>query len=360
MTPEQLREFAILGARSRLAELDNERDKILEEFAELGKARRAKAAEPNILYDGTAPLAIKGRVAAPALEAKKQTAVSLREAGLPSTEIAKRLGSSAPTVRAWLQEAGIDTSTHGSRATPGTRRSATNAHITDAMRSKALKLLAAGASTTAAAKAAGVTTTSVRRWRDEAKIKPAPRGKPSKAPPRSAESRATDQKLKAIALVRDGASTTKAGKVLGVSRATVARWARKAGVNRPFAFKGAKKPTATTTARGTDRVRKHYDHDFKVKAVALAKELGNPSAAAKILGIPSASVSNWVGARGLGNGVPSKPAQQQATLALDEKKKEPPPRGAGYVVRRRMQGGQMATIVLGSSTAQPTNKEYTT
>ena len=46
---------------------------------------------------------------------------------------------------------------------------------------------------------------------------------------------------------------------------------------------------------------RQYDHEYKVQAVKLAKEIGQEAKAAKELGVPRNTLYGWVHANRLGN-----------------------------------------------------------
>jgi hypothetical protein len=94
-----MRALALLGARARIAEIDDERERIISMFPELGKARRSTPKEtgPSILFDANdanddAPLA-----RSPA-EAKK-IALEMLAAGKSGREVADASGRSLSWVR---------------------------------------------------------------------------------------------------------------------------------------------------------------------------------------------------------------------------------------------------------------------
>src|SRR6476620_1329197 len=89
-----MRALALLGARARIAEIDDERDRIISMFPELGKTRRSTPKEtgPSILFDANDANADAPLARSPA-DAKK-IALEMLAAGKSGREVADVSGRS--------------------------------------------------------------------------------------------------------------------------------------------------------------------------------------------------------------------------------------------------------------------------
>ena len=215
---------------------------------------------------------------------RKQGGVAARTARQRAEAVARYLdGASArsvgaasgvhrTTVRAWVRQAG-----HGPRTRPG------HGALWAARREEAVARYLDGESSAAVAAAFGVSAATVRRWVRKAGHEP--RKRPGQA--------AAAQRAVAVARYLEGASARSVGAAFGVHRTTVRRWVRQAG----HGPRGPERRSATRSGVREEAVARYLEG-------ASARSVG------AAFGVSDVTVLRWV--RQAGHG-PRGPGRRSAT-----------------------------------------------
>jgi transposase-like protein len=231
-----MRALALLGARARIAEIDDERDRIISMFPELGKARRSAPKEtgPSILFDANdandaAPLA-----RSPA-DAKK-IALEMLAAGKSGREVADASGRSHSWVRSLKAKTKSKPKAKGKTETNG--RGASGSHgkwrarrqHDDAFKAEAVRRVKIGEGMSAVARDIDVSQSVLSRWVAAAgfgaqKKNLATTNTSSLRKPKYS----TEQRETAIARMKAGESQQAVADSLGVPVQTVGGWSRGRG-----------------------------------------------------------------------------------------------------------------------------------
>lgn len=175
MDAEELRRLALLGARARLVEIEDERVRLIAAFPELarGKPRGpiAKPVEPVVMFDAATKRQRKGATASKVAIRKypsemKAKAIELLRSGVYPAEVQRQLGiKSAGVIYNWIKEAKIKHKTatkdqHRERVAEGkARERGKRKRVTPEMREALLARVDNGETARAAGRALGMPPT---------------------------------------------------------------------------------------------------------------------------------------------------------------------------------------------------------
>jgi transposase-like protein len=192
---EELRRLALIGARQRWAEIEEERERLLELFPEIGRKPRgpiAKAAEPVVLFDASdvrepeaKPNGARPSVKPDEATALKVRAIELLKAGKTVPEVSAEIGREKSWIYRVAASAGVKpvSAPRG----PGVKAAAAKAakaaaaaaktdkrkrhNWTDEEMKQPLAQLKAGAYMADVSRTFGINQTVLRRWADKHRIR---------------------------------------------------------------------------------------------------------------------------------------------------------------------------------------------